>query len=98
MKSKLDVKGGLWFGDQRIVECQYNVGFGGLCEGLRGKRLLGLVKIKWPIICFLPLFKLHFVYKFVIHEVLLCVLNGSQEKKSREQLNTPFSSSQKICF
>ena len=37
-------------------------GSSGLCEGLKGKRLLGLVKIKWPITCFLRLFELFILF------------------------------------
>lgn len=62
MKSQLEVKGGLWLWlvTSELWSANIMWGSGGLCEGLRGKRLLGLVKIKWPITCFLPLFELSF--------------------------------------
>ena len=70
----------------------------GLVIYVKGKRLLGLVKIKWPNICLSQLLKLRFVYNFFIHKDLFCVFDQFQEQKSKEKLNIPFRSSQKICF
>ena len=64
MKNQQEITGGswLWFGDQPV---KYGMPMRDVVIYLRGKRLLGLVKIKWPNICILPLFKFHFVYNFI---------------------------------
>ena len=82
MKNQLEVTGGswLWFGDQPV---KYGVPMWGVVFYVRGKRLLGLVKIKWPNICLLPLFKLHFVYNF-IHKDQFCVFSINFKSKRVE--------------
>ena len=56
----------VWFGDQPV---KYGVPTWGVVIYVRGKRLMGLVKIRWLTICLLPLLKLHSVYNFVIHKI-----------------------------
>jgi len=80
MKNQLEVTGGswLWFGDQPV---KYGVPMWGVVIYVRGKRLLGLVKIKWPNICFFPLFKLHFVYNFIHKDQFSVFLTDFKSKK-----------------
>ena len=68
MKSQLKVTGGswLWFGDQPV---KHGEPMWGVVIYVRGKRLMGLVKIRWLNICLLLLLKLHSVYNFVIHKI-----------------------------